>query len=134
MPTTRIEIENANGKWVANVEVGGIAARRYADAKPTFIEAMKFVWDTIKERQPEAIGGAKTPPVLMQQPTAPAPVIAEARPVEEPKAVTASAADKGIAKIDAAPEPDKQTTTSGSRSKAQRTFAAPSEEGNAETA
>lgn len=61
MPTTRIEIENANGRWVAEVEVGGMIARRRHLVCLSFDEVIGKVIAAYREVNPEALPATEAP-------------------------------------------------------------------------
>lgn len=66
MPTTRMEIENANGRWVAEVEIGGYRAKRVHIVETDF----DVMWDQVKAKYHELIAPAPEPvaPVAVQAP------------------------------------------------------------------
>ena len=64
MPTTRIEIENYNNAFHAEVELAGISARRVGLNAPTFPEIIAKIEETYyefrpDERLPKAVAKAK---------------------------------------------------------------------------
>ena len=55
MPTTRIEIEELElSRWVAEVELGGLSARRVNVAANSFYDLMNSIAQVFYENRPEA--------------------------------------------------------------------------------
>lgn len=78
MPTTRIEIEQVeNSRWVAEVEVGGLAVRRSNEAGSSFADIIAAVQESYYEQRPDERPEPKLEAALKPKPKSSAFAITE---------------------------------------------------------
>lgn len=100
MPLTRIEVEQLSGtRWVAEVEIGGISARRRHIVGQDFDDVMTQIYETYRAHYPE---DQTTPASVPQQPVDPklVPAMPEAPVGRKGASKMRKAADDAVAARD----------------------------------